>query len=566
MMPTMNDDGQRNLVLITAFAVGIGAVAGVGAWAFRQLIGLFHNILFLGEFSFDYVVTQHTPPSPWGAWIIAVPPAVAILVAWMVKTFAPEAKGHGVPEVMDAIHYHEARIRPQVVVVKALASSLSIGSGGSAGREGPIIQIGAAMGSTVGQIIAMPVRQRITLVAAGAGAGIAAAFNAPLGGIMFACELMLLTISARTLLPVSLACVVAAWITRMTTGIDPALDIPDLMIPEQHAGSIGGLALFLVLGIVIGGLSSLFIRALDRSEDIFEALPGGYIVQHVIGMTLLGVLIYVMLLLTGRYDIQGVGYATILDVLTQALSDPWFLIALALLKMLATCLTLGSGASGGIFSPALFMGAAVGAAFGHLAHDLFPALTMPVPAFAVAGMAAAVAGSTGALLTAIVMSYEMTRDYNAILPVIVTCSLAWAVRKNIVGQSIYTIKLLRRGHVVPEGLQAGTSEARRVGDVMSNRFVRDDDDAARETGMMRIVVAPDGAVVGVRMAAGGIAPVVMVEPGAGLPAAMRAMKRTDAAAALVFDDPARATFVNLRGVVGTDEIAQSLHRDAELMD
>ena len=251
----MNDDRQRNLVLISAFAIAIGAVAGIGAWAFREMIGLFHNILFLGTFSFDYVATEHTPPSPWGAWIIVVPPAVAILVAWMVKTFAPEAKGHGVPEVMDAIHYHDARIRPQVVVVKALASSLSIGSGGSAGREGPIIQIGAAMGSTVGQIIAMPVRQRITLVAAGAGAGIAAAFNAPLGGIIFACELMLLTINAATLLPVSLACVTAAWVTRMTTGIDPALDIPDLQIPDHHAGTALALVLFLGLGVVVGALS-----------------------------------------------------------------------------------------------------------------------------------------------------------------------------------------------------------------------------------------------------------------------------------------------------------------------
>ena len=271
----MNDDRQRNLVLISALAIAIGVVAGVGAWIFREMIGLFHNLLFLGEFSFDYVATQHTPPSPWGAWIIAVPPAVAILVAWMVKTFAPEAKGHGVPEVMDAIHYRQGRIRPQVVVVKALASSLSIASGGSAGREGPIIQIGAAMGSTVGQIVAMPVRQRITLVAAGAGAGIAAAFNAPLGGIMFACELMLLAINAGTLLPVSLACVVAAWVTRITTGINPAFDIPDLLIPQHGAGALPELALFLVLGTVIGGLSSLFIRALDKTENLFEAIPGG---------------------------------------------------------------------------------------------------------------------------------------------------------------------------------------------------------------------------------------------------------------------------------------------------
>ncbi|MBT6510617.1 MAG: chloride channel protein, partial [Rhodospirillaceae bacterium] len=183
---------MRSIVIVSLAALVVGIIAGLGAWLFRSLIAFFQNLLFLGDFSFAFDPTAFIAESPWGPGIILVPAVVAGFVAWLVKTFAPEAKGHGVPEVMDAIHYNEGRIRPQVVVVKALASALSIGSGGSAGREGPIIQIGAAMGSNLAQIIRLPVGQRLTLVAAGAGAGIAAAFNAPLGGLVFAIELMLL--------------------------------------------------------------------------------------------------------------------------------------------------------------------------------------------------------------------------------------------------------------------------------------------------------------------------------------------------------------------------------------
>jgi CIC family chloride channel protein len=172
-------------------SLAVGVIAGLGAVVFRAMIGGFHNLLFLGQWSFDYDANVHTPPSPWGAWIILVPVLGAIGVAFLVKTFAPEAKGHGVPEVMDAIYHQDGRIRPIVALIKSLASALSIGSGGSVGREGPIIQVGAAFGSTLGQVITMPVRQRAVLIAAGAGGGIAATFNTPIGGIVFAVELML---------------------------------------------------------------------------------------------------------------------------------------------------------------------------------------------------------------------------------------------------------------------------------------------------------------------------------------------------------------------------------------
>jgi CIC family chloride channel protein len=194
---------RLGLVRLSLLAIVVGLVTGLGAAVFRDLSGLIHNITFLGVFSFDYEANEFTPPSPWGALIILVPVIGGQIVTFLITKFAPEARGHGVPEVMDAIYYQDGMIRPVVAVIKSVASALSIGTGAAVGREGPIIQIGSAIGSTLGQIVRMAPWQRITLVAAGAGAGIAATFNTPIGGVMFAIELMMPELSARTFLPVS---------------------------------------------------------------------------------------------------------------------------------------------------------------------------------------------------------------------------------------------------------------------------------------------------------------------------------------------------------------------------
>ena len=193
------------LMIVSLLALVVGSITGLGAVAFRALIGLVHNLLFLGQLSFAYDSSVFTPMAPWGAFVILVPVIGAIGVTFIVTNFAPEAKGYGVPEAMDAIYYGGGAIRPIVAVAKSLASALAIGSGAAVGREGPIIQIGAALGSTCGQLIRMAVGQRIILVAAGAGAGIAATFNTPIGGVFVATELMLPEISVNTFLPVALA-------------------------------------------------------------------------------------------------------------------------------------------------------------------------------------------------------------------------------------------------------------------------------------------------------------------------------------------------------------------------
>ncbi len=451
-------------------ALLVGIITGFGAVGFRALIGLVHNILFFGNFSFSYNANMHTLASSWGIWVIFVPVIGAIIVAWLIQTFAPEAKGHGVPEVMNAIYYNEGKIKPIVALIKSLASSISIGSGGSVGREGPIIQIGAAFASTLGQIASIPARQRIILIAAGAGAGIAATFNAPIGGLAFAMELMLVSINASTVGLVAVATATATYIGRYFLGATPALNIPALEITNLHMASPYILLLFIPFGILMGFAATLFIHIIYWFEDLFDDLPFNYYLRHMAGMFLVGVIMYIFIHYTNHYYVQGVGYATIIDILKQLLNNPWLLLLLFVAKLLSTSLTLGSGASGGVFSPSLFLGATLGAAFGGFMHMLFPGLDINTAVFALAGMAAMISGSTGAVMTAIAMSFELTRDYNSILPIVISVALASNLRKLICNESIYTLKLLRRGIIVPEGLQADLSSANRARDIMAQTF------------------------------------------------------------------------------------------------
>jgi len=449
--PRRREIGPFAMMLLT---VGVGIVAGVGAVAFRWLIALFHNFFFLGQLSAVYDANQHTPAGPWGAGIILAPVLGAMGVAFLVKTFAPEARGHGVPEVADAIYYNKGIIRPVVALVKAVASALSIGSGGSVGREGPIIQIGSAFGSSVGQLLRVPAWQRVTLIAAGTGGGIAATFNTPIGGILFAAEIMLHEVSVRTLVPVAISTATATYVGRLILGANPSFVVPGFQTTYFHITNPEVLLGYVGLGLLLGPAAALVIRAIYRAEDLFETrVRGGYYVRHGLGMLMVGVLIWLTRLMSGEYHIQGVGYATVQDILTGSSYSIGFLLLLFVLKLTATSLTLGSGGSGGIFSPTLFLGATLGGAWGALLNMIFPGLHASPPAFAVAGMAGMVGGTTGAAIAAIVMIFEMTQDYNVIVPMTVTVALAYGGRKLLLNESIYTLKLVRRGHYVPEALQ-----------------------------------------------------------------------------------------------------------------
>lgn len=465
-------------------AVVLGVVAGLGAFVFRLLISLFHNLFFLGKLSFVYDSNVHTPPSPWG-WAVVLAPAIGgLVVVFLVRTFAPEAKGHGVPEVMDAIYYQKGHIRPVVAAIKSVASAISIGSGGSVGREGPIIQIGAAFASWLGKVTGASRWQLATLVAAGGGAGIAATFNTPIGGVLFAVEILMHEVSVRTLVPVALATATATFVGQRLLGDAPAFEVPALHMPVTTTAAM--LPAYVVLGGAMALVSVLFIRSLYGAEDFFEKrFPKHEYLRHFIGMLGVGLIAQSLMVLRGHYYVEGVGYATILDVLSGTVAGVGILLALFALKLVVTSVTLGSGASGGVFSPSLFMGATLGSAYGLVLRATFPGLHVDPTSFALAGMAGLVAGGTGAALTAIVMIFEMTRDYSVILPMTLTVAVSYGLRRLLLRESIYTMKLVRRGHYMPEALQANAHLVHHVADVALVPVQILDADAPPET------LAPD---------------------------------------------------------------------------
>ncbi|MDA8173570.1 MAG: chloride channel protein [Nitrospiraceae bacterium] len=460
--------GPLKFALISAL---LGILTGIGAVVFRGLIALVHNLVFLGKFSFVYDATLHTPASPWGAFIILGPVIGGSVVVFLIQKFAPEAKGHGVPEVIDAVYYYRGVIRPVVAAVKAAASSVSIGTGGSVGREGPIVQIGSSFGSTIGQILNLPVWQRITLIAAGTGGGIAATFNTPIGGMIFAFELMMQEFSIRTLIPLAITTVIATYVGQIFFGTHPAFVIPGFETPYFHIENPVVLLAYGGLGVILGVASALFIKSIYAFEDFFDKkVSKVYYVRHLVGMLIVGVMFYVLMKMRGHYFTEGVGYATIQDILTGSLTGASFLFALFCLKLVATSTTLGSGASGGIFSPSLFLGATLGGVYGFLLHTFFPGLDINSAAFAVAGMAGLAGGVTGAAIAAIVMIFEMTLNYNVMLPMVITVTISYGVRKLLSTESIYTMKLARRKHFITEVLQRDLLYMKRAVEIMDTQF------------------------------------------------------------------------------------------------
>jgi chloride channel protein, CIC family len=499
--------GARRLSLmqLSLLALLVGIVTGLGAVGFRDLIGLVHNFAFAGRLSASYDANGFTGASPWGAFVILVPVIGGILVTFLVSNFAPEAKGHGVPEVMDAIYYKGGVIRPVVAVVKSLASAIAIGTGSSVGREGPIIQIGSALGSTLGQIVRMPTDQRIALVAAGTGAGIAATFNTPIGGVMFAIELMMPEVGVATFLPVAIATGAATFIGRWLIGDAPAFLVPPLAtIGANPAGAVV-LLLYAVLGALTGVAAAGFIHGLHLAEDVFDKIPFRY-ARHVLGMLLLGVLMYGLFLGFGQYFVDGVGYATVQAILNGHLALYWFLALLFAAKLLATSLSLGSGSSGGIFSPSLFMGATLGGAFAAALNTTHLLMPLSVPAFAMVGMGAMVGGGTGAVMTAVVMIFEMTLSYDIIMPMIVAVAMSVGVRRVLSRETIYTLKLVRRGQGIPKVRHANMFLVKRAREVMDTgvlvlpretSFDRFLNEHGAEGRMRHVVVTDKGRLYGV---------------------------------------------------------------------
>lgn len=421
--------------LLIALALTVGAGAGVGAIGFRYLIE-----------GFTWLFSGHTDPSALGHFtnphlaflgpfvVLVVPIVGGLLYGPLVYRFAPEARGHGVPEVMLAVHQNEGRIRGRVPVVKSLASAITIGAGGSVGREGPIVQIGSAIGSGLGQLTRQAGENTRLLVACGAAGGIAATFNAPIAGVFFALELILRNFETRSFGLVVLASVVATAVGRIAFGSEAFLTLPAFHV-------VSGLEypLYALLGVLAALVGVAFIRVLYGSEDLADRIwRGPAWLRPAVGGILLGALLLVL------PEMYGVGY----PVLEGAIHGQ-YVVALLLVylvgKIAATSLTMAIGGSGGVFAPALFMGAMLGSAFGTGAHDLLPAATAGAGAYGLVAMGAVFAATSRAPITAVVIVFELTGDYSIILPLMLAVVVATALSHLLSEDSIYTLKLRRRG-------------------------------------------------------------------------------------------------------------------------
>jgi CIC family chloride channel protein len=374
---------------------------------------------------------------------------------------------------MAAVALQGGRIRPIVAVVKSLASSLSIGTGGSVGREGPIVQIGSALGSTIGQMFRWSDDRVRNLVACGAAGGIAATFNAPIAGVIFALEVILGDFSVQTFGTVVIASVMASVIGRAAFG-----DIPAFNVPEYTIKSLWEFPMYLVLGAIAALVAVIYTRSIYKAEDLFDrwkSFPEWG--KPAVGGILLGLLALSYnqvpgLSFEGVPQIYGVGYETIeaglsgLDILFLAM------LALMILKILSTALTLGSGGSGGVFAPGLFIGSMLGGSFGQLMSVLFPGIPAQSGAYALVGMGALFAGATHASMTAVVIMFEMTGDYSIILPLMLSVVTATLLSRYFLGgESIYTLKLTRRGVRLRFGRNVDILQGVRVEEVMATDVV-----------------------------------------------------------------------------------------------
>jgi CIC family chloride channel protein len=456
----------RPEVFFIGTALIVGILTGIGAVITQYLI---KAVAWVGYEWFPDVTSGLGK-----AYVILVPAIGGLFAGILIYNWAREAKGHGVPEVMEAVAIKGGRIRPIVAVIKSTASAITIGSGGSAGREGPMVQIGSAIGSTLGQLLDLSSERTSNLVACGAAAGIAAAFNAPIAGVIFALEVILGRFSVRYFSSVVVSAVAASVIGRAAFGDSPAFNVP----AAYGVNSLWEFLFYPVLGLLAALAGVLFTRTLYWTEDFFDDikfLPEWF--KPAVGGALLGVLAFayplIRLAQPVTWDtvpqIYNVGYEIIEGALSnQLLFGAAFILLIA--KMLATNLTLGSGGSGGVFAPSLFMGAMLGAAFELGVNRLFPGVAAPQGAYALVGMAAVFAAAAHAPITAVIILFELTGDYRIILPLMLTVVVATLVSQWMLhGESIYTLKLTRRGIRLQRGRDRDILQGVTVEEVMSRR-------------------------------------------------------------------------------------------------
>lgn len=433
------------------FSILVGLGTGFGAIAFRWLITGIKNMFFEDGRALLHFMGAY--------YVIVIPAAGGLIVGLLIHYFAKEAKGHGVPEVMLAVAKMGGRIRPRVVLVKALASAVCIGSGGSAGREGPIVQIGSAFGSTIGQLFNLSEDKIKILIACGAAGGIAATFNAPMAGMFFALEVILMAYGPKHISSVVLSAVTATVVSRHFLGNYPAF-----VIPSYQMSSAWEIPLYFVFGFLAAVTALVFIKALYKTEDAVDLIKTPEYIKPVFGGLIIGSI--------GFFypQIFGVGYEFIEKALHGELAAQ-IAVILIFLKITATSVTLGSGGSGGVFAPSLFIGAMLGSAYGLLTQFFLPAIAIHPGACALVGMGAVFAGAAQAPLSAIMILFEMTNDYRIILPLMITCVISTMVVRRLSRDSIYTLKLRRRGIDIQKSTERNLMETIRISDAMLTEVV-----------------------------------------------------------------------------------------------
>lgn len=444
-------DYRFSLVL----ALVLGVLGGLGNLLFQGLIDLFRVLAWGG--ADDFLGRYRAAPL---VLKLGIPLLGGFLGGLVILYLAPEAKGHGVPAVMKAVALRGGVIPRRTVAGKTIASSLCLAAGGSVGREGPIVQIGSAIGSALGQLLRLNTSRMRTVVACGATAGIAATFNSPIAGAFFSAEVILGDFGLGNFAPVVASAVVATLVSQLHAGgNDPVFAVP------VEAGLTDGreLLLYAALGLGAALVAVLFMKVLHKAEDLFDALPLWPPLRTTLGGLGFG------LIGLATPEVLGNGYASITAALNGELVLRSLLILLAM-KILATSITLGTGNSGGIFAPSLFMGVMYGGALGHLFHGWFPAWTAGPGAYALVGMGAVVAAAIHAPITVIIMAFEMTRDYALILPLMLAVVLATLTSQKLQRHSIYTFKLAREGIDLLRGRDANVLRRLRVGEVMDRRY------------------------------------------------------------------------------------------------
>jgi CIC family chloride channel protein len=444
------------IVLVSFLSAGIGIVAGFVAYALYKLIGLVTNIFFFHRWSTDFTSVRFTH---LGVWVMVTPVIGGLIVGLIAKYGTPKIKGHGIPEAMEAVLINRSRIAPRVAILKPISAAIAIGTGGPFGAEGPIIQTGGAIGSLVGQFLHTTASERKVLLACGAAAGMSATFNTPIAGVILAIELLLFEFKSRSFIPLVIASTLATAIHMQLLGPGPMFHVAEMDFAIPRA-----LPFYLALGLVCGLAATGFSKLLYWVEDQFEKLPVDEMWWPAIGALGLGVIGFFV------PRVFGVGYDTIGDILNGQLA--WKLLLIVMIaKAAALVISLGSGTSGGLLAPTFMWSAAMGGIFALVANHFFPAEHLSAGAFALVAMGAVFGAASRATFSFIIFAFEITRDYNSVLPLMLVSVIADGVAMLFMpNSSIMTEKLVRRGLRVHQDYEADALTQVTVGDTMETEL------------------------------------------------------------------------------------------------